>query len=68
METALPLWITVIPLIGAFALLLRSDSDRYRNGIVVGTSIIPFILLLMLYRPVVEGGVSYSLSYLPGLA
>lgn len=67
METALPVWIIVIPFIGAIALLLRSDSDRYRNWIVVGTTIITFVLLLILYRPVIEGGVRYSFSYLPGL-
>ncbi len=68
METALPLWIIGIPLIGAFALLFRPDSDVYRDRIGVGTSILTFVLLLSLYRPVIEGGVRYSFSYLPGLA
>lgn len=67
METALPLWIVIIPLIGAFALLFRPQSDRHRNGIVVGASALTFVLLLFLYRPVMEGGVKYAFSYLPGL-
>jgi len=66
-ESALPVWIIVIPLIGAIAVLLRSDSDRQRNGIVVGTTLITFVLLLILYKPAIEGGVHYTLSYLPGL-
>jgi formate hydrogenlyase subunit 3/multisubunit Na+/H+ antiporter MnhD subunit len=68
METALPFWIILIPFIGAVALLFRSDSDRDRNGIVIGASLLTFILLLVLYKPAMEGGAKYSLSYLPGLA
>lgn len=67
METALPFWIVVLPLIGAVALLFKSDSDRYRNAIGVGTSALTVLLLLTLYGPVMQGGVKYALSYLPGL-
>lgn len=68
MESALPLLVIAIPLIGAFALFLRPDNDRYRNQVTVGTGILALLLLLVLYKPVMEGGVHYSLSFLPGQA
>lgn len=66
METSIPLWVVLVPLIGAFALLIKKDSDQFRNGIVIGSSVLPFILLLSLYGSVMKGGAHYDISWLPG--
>lgn len=68
MESALPLWIILTPLIGAVSLFLRPKDDSYRNRVTIATGITAFILLLVIYKPVMEGGVRYSFSFLPGQA
>ncbi|MFQ5579907.1 MAG: complex I subunit 5 family protein [Nitrospiria bacterium] len=66
METAIPIWVIAIPVIGAFALLFKKDSDQYRNAVVVSACTLPFLLLLGIYSRVIAGGVATSLSWLPG--
>ncbi len=66
MESSLPLWAALIPILGAFALLLKKNSDSFRNAIVIGASVLPFLLLLSLYGSVINGGVHYAISWLPG--
>ncbi len=67
METAIPVWVIAIPIIGAFALFIKKDSDKYRDGIVIASCTIPFLLLLSIYSGATDGGVFYALSWLPGM-
>ena len=67
METAVPVWVIAIPVIGAFALLFKKDSDQYRDGVVVTACTLPFLLLLSIFSEATSGGVNYALSWLPGM-
>lgn len=70
----LPLWIILIPLLGALGATVLGPRDKLRNIWVVSTSIITFILVLLMYGPVIKGiniggqlykGISYQLPFLP---
>jgi len=67
METSIPFWVIAIPVIGAFALLIKKGSDQYRNGVVIASCTLPFILLLSIYGEALNGGAKYALSWLPGM-
>jgi len=67
METAIPVWVIAIPVLGAVALLFRRDSDQYRDGVVVASCTLPFLLLLSIYSSATGAGVHYALSWLPGM-
>ncbi len=66
METSIPLWVVLVPILGAFALLIKKESDQFRNAIVIGSSTLSFILLLSLYSSVMKGSAHYAISWLPG--
>jgi formate hydrogenlyase subunit 3/multisubunit Na+/H+ antiporter MnhD subunit len=74
-RATLPLWIVIIPVLGALGAILLGERDKPRNILTVSTSILTFILLIFMYGPVVNGiniggqlykGISYQIPFLPG--
>jgi len=68
----IPFWIVLSPLIGAFLTLLFGKNKNLRNLIGFGTTLFTFVLLLSLFKPVIQGieinghlyrGIYYSLPY-----
>lgn len=57
----------LVPVIGAFALLIRPTSDTYRNWVCLATTITSFVLLLSLHKAVVAGGVYFPFTWIPGM-
>ncbi|MFQ5597657.1 MAG: complex I subunit 5 family protein [Nitrospiria bacterium] len=68
METSIiPLWVVLVPVIGAFALLIRPNSDTYRNWVCLGATSISFALLLSIHESAVDGGVHFPFTWIPGM-
>ncbi len=73
----LPLWIVLIPMIGALLAVARGKSDSARDKIVVGTCLLTLLMLVLMYAPVVNGvhingqffkGISSTYSFMPGFS
>ncbi len=74
-HSSLVLWVILVPLFGAFLVLLVGNRDGLRNIVNVSTTVLTFFLLFMMYNPVINGinvggtllkGMSYQFNFMPG--
>ncbi|MFQ5455519.1 MAG: complex I subunit 5 family protein [Nitrospirota bacterium] len=74
-QALIPFWAVMIPIIGAIVVFLFGKEERIRNYLFIGTTVLTFGTILLMYSPVVNGvnvgghqykGLYHAFSYLPG--
>ncbi|MDD5772787.1 MAG: complex I subunit 5 family protein [bacterium] len=57
LESALPIWIILVPILTAFiSIFVARFSEVMRKFVVIGGSVLDFILVLLMGKPVLSGG------------